>query len=167
MIRLIALASCLLFAAPALADTTVYVVRHAEKVKKEGEKDPNLTAAGQARAKALAGALRSVPLAAIYTTKYKRNRQTVAPTEAQQSKKAVVYEAHDTDGLANRIVEQHRGKAVLVAGHSNTVPGMLKSLGVKTKLTLDEDDYDNLFVVRVDDAGRAHLVHLHFGVMTP
>ncbi len=164
MIRLVVLALSLV-ASPALADTTVYVVRHAEKVK-SADKDPDLTAAGRERAKALADALRDVPIAAIYTTKYKRNRQTVAPSEARFGKTAVVVDAHATEALAERIKKAHPKASVLVAGHSNTVPELLSKLGVKHDITLDETDYDNLFIVRIDDAGRAHLTRLHFGKMT-
>lgn len=164
MIRALVLALCLV-ASPAFADTTVYVVRHAEKMQIEGEKDPDLTKEGRARAEALADALRDVPITAIYTTQYKRNRQTVAPAEKRFEKKAVVVDAHDTEGLAKRI-RASKDAAVLVAGHSNTVPEILTKLGVKHSITLDETDYDNLFVVRIDDAGAAHLVRLHFGVKT-
>jgi broad specificity phosphatase PhoE len=147
----------------ALADSTVYVVRHAEKAK--NEEDPRLTRRGRSRAETLARALRSVPLAAVYTTKYRRNRATAAPAAKQAGLSAIVVDAMDTDGLAKTIRERHDGKHVLVVGHSNTVPMILKSLGVKTPLEIDESDYDNLFVVQVAAKGGAKMSHLHFGAL--
>src|SRR5690606_31362275 len=55
------------------------VVRHAERAE-DDPRDPNLSAAGNARAAALAEALRDAPLVATYATEYRRTRQTAQPT---------------------------------------------------------------------------------------
>lgn len=162
-----ALLFTLLFAASPLvaqAETTVFVVRHAEKAK-DGGKDPDLTAEGRRRAATLADALRSEPIAAVYTTTYKRNKQTAAPTAERFGLKMTVLDADATDELAKAVKSGHDKKAVLVVGHSNTVPEILTKLGVKHDIELSEKDYDNLFVVRLD-GGKAELVRLHFGAMT-
>lgn len=153
----------LLAPASALADSTVYVVRHAEKAK--DEEDPRLTPAGKARAAELALALRSVKLSAVFTTKYRRNRETAAPAAKQAGLSAIVVDAKDYAGLAKTIRTRHDGQHVLVVGHSNTVPEILKALGVKTALAIEERDYDNLFIVQVKKAGGATMSHLHFGEM--
>jgi hypothetical protein len=36
---------------------------------------------------------------------------------------------------------------VLVVGHSNTLPEILKGLGVTEPVTIGEDEFDSLFVV--------------------
>jgi hypothetical protein len=36
---------------------------------------------------------------------------------------------------------------VLVVGHSNTIPDLLKQLGVKDAVTIADDQYDDLFIV--------------------
>jgi hypothetical protein len=55
--------------------TTVILVRHAEKADEPGA-DPALSAAGEARARALADALRDVKVAAVLTTPYRRTNAT-------------------------------------------------------------------------------------------
>ena len=47
------------------------------------------------------------------------------------------------------LVAQIRGAAgnVLVVGHSNSVPTLIKALGVADPLTIAEEEFDNLFVV--------------------
>jgi broad specificity phosphatase PhoE len=69
------LASALL--STATAQSTIFVVRHAEKA--DATKDPDLSEAGRARAEALAKALRDAKIAAIYATEFKRTQQTAAP----------------------------------------------------------------------------------------
>ena len=68
--------------------------------------------------------------------------------------------ANDAAGL----VEKVRAAAgnVLIVGHANTVPDLLKRLGVKQPVTIGEDDYDNLFVVVRHDSGEPALIRLRY-----
>ena len=79
-VLLAALVAC--YATPALAQATVFVVRHAERADDGAAKledDPDLSAAGRARAEALAAALEDAGITAIFATQYKRTHQTAAP----------------------------------------------------------------------------------------
>lgn len=152
---------------PGFADTTVYVVRHTEKAKDPGDGDPVLSESGRARARALARVLRSLELAAIYTTRYKRNRQTVAPVAKAKGLTPKIYKARATAELAAQIRRANRDARVLVAGHSNTVPAILSAFGVKPAIQLADHHYDNLFIVIVPTEGPARLEHLHFGAVDP
>jgi hypothetical protein len=49
---------------------------------------------------------------------------------------------------------------VLVVGHSNTVPAVIKQLGVTVPVTIGESDYDNLFIVTTGAEPR--MIRLHF-----
>jgi phosphohistidine phosphatase SixA len=60
------------------AATTIVVVRHAEK-SMDHPTDPSLSEAGRERARALAAALQGTGVSAIYTTQYKRTRETAQP----------------------------------------------------------------------------------------
>ena len=62
-----------------------------------------------------------------------------------------------------RLRRMEPGASALVAGHSNTVPELLTALGVKETVTIADDEYDNLFVVTLDSAGRTWLKRLRFG----
>lgn len=153
-------------AAPGSASVVVYVVRHAEKADTPGERDPELSDAGRRRAQALARTLSSVKLTAIYATQFKRTQQTVAPVAATKELEAQQYPAGKEASLAERLRAEKSGRT-LVSGHSNTVPAILKALGVDESVTLSESDYDDLFVVFIDDEGAATLQHLHYGDESP
>jgi hypothetical protein len=48
----------------------------------------------------------------------------------------------------------------LVVGHGNTIPDLLKALGITTPVSIPEDDYTEIFAVLVGDAPK--LVRLHY-----
>lgn len=142
--------------------TTVYIVRHAEKV--DQSRDAALSDAGRERAATLAWVLRDVKFDAAYSTDYQRTRNTIAPlVEAQKLDLDV---STPPTKLADAIRARNVGQTVLICGHSNTVPMLLRDLGVDftTKLL---DSYDNLFVVTLVQCERgqkpvASLQRLHY-----
>ncbi len=48
----------------------------------------------------------------------------------------------------------------LVVGHGNTIPDLLKALGIATPVSIPEDDYTEIFAVLVGDAPQ--LLRLHY-----
>jgi phosphohistidine phosphatase SixA len=48
----------------------------------------------------------------------------------------------------------------LVVGHGNTIPDLLKALGIATPVSIPEDDYTEFFAVSVGDAPQ--LLRLHY-----
>src|SRR5690606_3438451 len=72
----------------------VVVVRHAEKAD-DGGSDPALSGAGHERAASLARSLAGRNVVAIYTTGFRRTRDTVAPTATAQGLAVTVYDAHE------------------------------------------------------------------------
>lgn len=144
--------------------TVVYMVRHAEKAADDPDpRDPGLSALGRARREALGRALADVPLRAVYATEYRRTRETVQPLAEGRGLAVMVAPARDAAGLAKAILESHRGETVLVAGHSNTVPAILRALGAAEAPDLAESDYDDLFIATVSSDGSAALLRLHYG----
>ncbi|MBL8740618.1 MAG: histidine phosphatase family protein [Myxococcales bacterium] len=129
---------------------TVYLVRHAEKQPPapgaKPEKDPPLSEAGVRRAQALVGAMANVNLAAVFATQYKRTQQTVDPVAKAKGLAIEIVDAGDTPALAARI-RGLSGKAVLVAGHSNTVPEIAAALGASDGFAIEDDQFGDLFVL--------------------
>lgn len=170
--------------APGESETTVMIVRHAEKTCRRCDE---LSEAGLARAEALPVAVRTIAdkLDAVYHSDAKRTRQTVAhlkpkpPIEYARNK--------DEPKIAAEILKNHCGGNVLAAGHSTTAPIFLDALGVpSTQIDMDSwfptklasgareiylDDYDDLFVVKLcgpcDERGRRILMHRNYGATTP
>lgn len=149
--------SCVASAGPA---TTVYVLRHAEKGTGP---NPALTANGARRANSLAHLLEDHPVAAVFTSPYRRTRQTVAPLASSVGLTPEVLPADAVPTLVRQILRNYRGRTVVVVGHSNTVPRMLRQLGVADAVVLQADDYGDLFVVRIDANGAARLERRRFG----
>jgi broad specificity phosphatase PhoE len=152
----LALALALLLAPlPVRAQEVVVLVRHGEKA--DGSDDPPLSAAGEARARALAALLRDARLTAVYASERQRTQRTAAPTAEAGGLKVQVHPAKDATGLAARIrKEQPRGR-VLVVGHSNTLPAIAAAFGATDKLEIAETEYDNLLVL-VPRRGRPPMV---------
>ncbi len=146
-----------------LGFTTVYIVRHAEKTSERS--NANLTKEGKSRAEVLKWMLRDVSLDAIYTTDTTRTRQTVQPTATAKELKLTLY-TPKPGKLAETIIQQHVSQTLLVCGHSNTVPELLRSLGVSIKENILKG-YDDLFIVTIDNHSdgptpRTHLQRLHY-----
>ena len=142
-------------AAPARAQKAVLLVRHAEKVDESD--DPLLSAAGKARARALARHLGTAGVKAIYVTQYKRTGLTAAPLAAAAGLKPIVVTSDARQEVVDRIRKDNPNDVVLIVGHSNTVPELLGLLGHPEPVTIADAEYDNLFVA-VPNKGAAPTV---------
>lgn len=150
--------------APAHAETTVFVVRHAEKV--DASTDAELDGSGRERARLLADMLRDLPLDAVYASKYRRTQQTVAPAAERAGAAVTIHETAAIDSLGAALRGAARDSVdryVLVAGHSNTVIRWLNGLGITGVAELLDHEYDNLFVVTLGDGNRSRLLRLRYG----
>jgi broad specificity phosphatase PhoE len=149
---------------PAAAEPVIFVVRHAERADTGSggmptmAADPDLSAAGHARAAALATALSDANITTIYVTEYKRTKQTAAPLAERLRLSVIAGRADDTFGLVSSL-RQARTNA-LVVGHSTTVPAIIRGLGVDTPVPIGEGDYDYLFVITMGE--RPSLLVLHY-----
>lgn len=135
--------------------TVLYFARHAEKAT-EPAGDPPLTAAGEARAEALADVLRDAGIGAIYSSQFARTRATAAPLAERLGLDVTVLPIEGPDvqatvrAQARQIADDSFPHAVLVVGHSNTIPPMISELTGEPMADLADDEYDALFVVTID-----------------
>ena len=144
---ILALTGCVTAEAAATPEPVYYVVRHLHTP--EGQRDPDLTAEGQAAAQRLAAMLSSERPAAIYVSDYRRTRQTVAPLAARLGLTPIVYDPADTPGLIARV--RQGPWPVLIVGHSNTVPDIVAQLGGTRPAPLSHPDFGDIW--RVDARG--------------
>lgn len=145
--------------------TTIIVVRHAEK--ELGSGDPPLSSAGQARAELLAGMFGDVHapghIDAIYVSPTVRSQMTAAPLAARLGLTPIVAPPHDARSLARRVLHEHSGGRVLVVGHSDTVPEIVKSLtGAKGLPPIGEAEYGTMYIVTAPRVGRADFLRLTY-----
>ena len=134
--------------ATASAQKMIFVVRHAERADAGGpaQPDPALSAAGQERAKKLAAMLADAGVTAISVTNTTRAQQTAQPLATKLGLHPEIVDAADTPATLKSLKTAHANDIVLVVGHSNTVPAILKAYG-KDGVTIADTEFDNLFVI--------------------
>ena len=149
----------LLFVSVSIAwgQPVVVIVRHGEKAT-DGSSDPDLSSAGRARADALARILKDSGITAIFTSEFKRTQETAAPTAASAHVTLTVVAAKDTAALVAKL-HQLNGNA-LVVGHGDTIPNLIKALGINTPLNIPDADYSELLIVTLGD--KPQLFRLHY-----
>ena len=144
--------------------TIVIAVRHAE-TEAVTDPDPNLSLLGQERAARLARTLAEVQgergVDAVFASELRRTQQTVAPLAQSLSLPTNILPAASWSDLHRRILSDYRGKVVVVAGHSNTVPPLIEALSDQ-EVTLTENDYDRLYIVFVPRLARTRLLQLRY-----
>jgi broad specificity phosphatase PhoE len=149
------------------APTTVILVRHAEAQANAGT-DPALTEAGVARAAALCDALKDAQVKAVITTQYQRTIRTGEPlaaavkAEAVQAQTAGPLDAH-VQAIVQMVRSKYAGATIVIVGHSNTVPALVKALTGVDPGEIAHDAYDNMYIVTTTAPGTGQLVRAKYG----
>ncbi len=144
--------------------TTVILVRHADRTSNVDV----LNQAGTARAEGLARILDETNISVIYTSTANRTQQTAIPLATQLGISIATYNTGNLSSLASEIKSSHKGKIILVVGHSNTVPQTINLLGVLPTLSdIPHDEYDNLYIVTLAKNSIPKLLKMEYGADTP
>ncbi|WP_185781261.1 phosphoglycerate mutase family protein [Croceivirga lutea] len=141
--------------------TTLYFVRHAEKIKTDSsDKNPSLTAEGFERATNWSRVFKDVDFDIIYSTNFKRTQLTAKPTA--DSKNLPITNLDYKNLNFEEFINQHKGQTVLVVGHSNTTPYMVNKITGNTNYEdMNENDNGSLFVVQLTKEGKSSVIRLH------
>jgi len=122
----------------ALEPVVVFVTRHAEKGTND-PRDPDLSEAGKQRADALAAMLARAGVTHLFATELKRTQQTLAPLSKQCGAAVTVVPVADSAKLADALLALPAGSVAVIAGHSNTVPALVRRLGGTIERTTTTD----------------------------
>jgi broad specificity phosphatase PhoE len=149
------------------ATTTIIFVRHAEKELSVGD-DPGLSDAGRRRVAELTRQLIDADVVAgidaIYSTPFKRTRETVQPLADALKLEVNEYDAADRETVLEAILKNYKGKIILVVGHSDTLPELIANLGASKNVPpIDEMEYDNIFIISIPWFGKTKTIRLRFG----
>lgn len=106
----------------------VFLVRHAEKAPAP-PKDPALTEVGATRALALRDLLADAGVTHLFASEFVRTQATVAPLAQRLGKEVVVFGAARPEELLAQLRALPAGAVAVVAGHSNTIPALVRALG--------------------------------------
>jgi len=147
----------LLLITAANAAPVIFIVRHAEKTR-ASDNDPDLSLQGQKRADSLAHILKDSQITSVFVTEFKRTQETAAPTAKAAHVSSTMIPASDVGALVEELRALNGN--VLVVGHGNTIPDLLKALGIATPVSIPEDDYSEIFVVLLGDPPQ--LLRLHY-----
>lgn len=142
LLRRLALALAVLLPGVALAEPgMVYLVRHGEKASVG--KDPELTPQGRLRARNIAALLHRTGIQAIFSTPTTRTLQTAQPLAQRLGIPVQQYAADAPRALVEKAKTLHG--AVLVVGHSNTLPELVRLFGGAPGAQIGDDEYDRLY----------------------
>jgi 2,3-bisphosphoglycerate-dependent phosphoglycerate mutase len=149
--------------------TTIIFVRHAEKAATP-EDDPALSPAGERRVAELTRQLIYADVVAgvdaIYSTPYRRTLQTARPLAEALD---LPIDRYDPDpgqyeAFLEDLVDRHKGKIILVVGHSDTLPQLIAELGASKKVPpIAENEYDNIYIISIPWFGKTKTIRLRYG----
>jgi probable phosphoglycerate mutase len=139
--------------------TTVLLVRHAERA------NDSLTAHGWIRAEQLSHVALKTGVSAVYASTAARTQQTVGRLADLRGLELRTYT--DTETLAQKILTEHEGEVILVAGHQPTVPQIISMLGGESSACDIDAEYDNLCVITMLGDGKVEVMNLQYGEPTP
>jgi len=142
----------------------IYLVRHAEKGPGD---DPLLTGEGNKRAGDLVRVLKTRKIGRIYVTEYKRTQNTSDSLRIQLGIDTAHY-LSDTSRIKELLhkirVNHDMNRPILIIGHSNTIPLLIRKLGVShyPKDNIPENEFDNLFLLTYKN-GKPSLKKMKYG----
>ena len=142
---------------------TLYLVRHAEK-QSDGSRDPALTEIGKNRSEQLAVWFQDKGITDIWSSDYKRTRNTAMPLVTGLGLELSIYDPGNLPGLAKKLRQQQH--TALIVGHSNTTPELARLLCDCFVEDMDESEYDRLIVISISGSNtevttlhQNHLLH--------
>ncbi len=151
---MMAVVMCAVATVTQAAESTYYVVRHAEKM--DGD-DPLLTAKGLRRAAHISDMLKGAPIKAIYSTDTNRTIMTATATAADKGVAIELFSTDDLSAFADML--KTREGTFLIVAHSSSTPDLASLLSGEDIPKLDESDYEQMFKVVITD-GRAVLTKM-------
>ena len=133
--------------------TTFYFIRHAEKnTSNPADRNPDLVEKGVMRVDVWSRVFSRVDFDIIYSTDYKRTRNTALPIAEKKKLPLTYYSPNDFDSV--RFMKKNLGKTLLIVGHSNTVPSMVNALiGKNQYKQINETNYANLYIINITESG--------------
>ncbi|WP_247664637.1 phosphoglycerate mutase family protein [Pseudoalteromonas sp. MMG010] len=123
---------------------TIYLFRHSEK---QLGQNPSLSLQGQQRANRLIDLISADDTVSLFSTDYKRTRETAAPLSDFFNIPVQIYNARALDKLKQRIIQQNN--TVVVIGHSNTTPQLAQLLSNEEIEKMAEDNFNEYYILQL------------------
>ena len=147
VLAVVLLGSCSIYC----QNKTIVLVRHAERAADTdmNKGDPELSAEGRERALRLVKIVRKYKPHEIFSSDFKRARQTAEPIAVYRGKQVQIYDPKKPADLVQKMMTS-KTEHYLIVGHSNTIPA-LANLLMKKQLfqSLDDSEYGAIWVVKI------------------
>lgn len=136
-------------------ETTIILLRHAEKDTSSGadKVNPDLAPEGKQRAERLVETIKKYKPEQIFSTNFKRTRATVLPLAEKINPiyriQIQIYNFDELENFANQLLKS-KAKTVVVVGHNTTTP-MLANLLIKQDKyqALGDSEYDKIWIIKI------------------
>lgn len=136
-------------------EITFILIRHAEKdISPAANKaDPDLTAEGRQRAEKLFETVKGYEPSRIFSTIFRRNRETVAPLADKLNPnyrlQVQFYDHAELEDFAEQLMKLN-AKTVVVVGHNSTTPDLANLLVKQNKYKhLAETEYNKMWIIKI------------------
>ena len=101
---------------------------------------------GFIRAEALADSLSLIQNGIIFSSEFKRTQQTVNPLAKKWNSDILIHTASDPEGQIKKALEKCN-KTVIISGHPNTIPNLIRLFGINDELKIEDDQYGDLYKI--------------------
>jgi len=95
--------------------------------------------------------MEDITLGLIYSSEYTRTQQTVAPLAKQWNSDIIIKTAKDPEAQVEAALS-NCNQHVVIAGHSNTIPNLISLFGVEEAITIEDNQYGDLFIIEWENA---------------
>ncbi len=150
------------------ATTTVIVTRHADQPESQAA-DPALSREGERRARELARVLGDIDVIAgvdaIFVSPTRRAVETSIPlAQLNDAPVHTIKDPEDVEALELRILDEYKGKIVLVITEPEIIqPFIAEMHGSKKLPDIEDDEYDNIYIVSIPWFGKVKTLRIHYG----
>jgi len=155
--------ACLLASSSVNAQETVFVIRHAEQ-ELTGLIDAELRSEGRERATYWATILRPSGLDLVVTTEIERSRATGAIIAEALGVPRVEFNRGGSLAIAKFLRENYPDDVILVVGHSDSIPKLLRSFGYQDTFPISTAAYGWLFIVTPLENGPPAVARLNINL---
>jgi broad specificity phosphatase PhoE len=155
--------ACLLASGSLSAQEAVFVIRHAEQ-ELTGTVDAGLLPEGRERATDWATILRPSRIDLVVTTEIQRSRDTGAIIAEALEVPRVEFSRGASSSIAEFLRENYPEDVVLVVGHSETIPKLLRSFGYADTFPISRSAYGWLFIVTPLENGPPAVARLNINL---
>jgi broad specificity phosphatase PhoE len=147
--------------------TTVIFVRYAD-VDPGDDGNPGLNRAGQRRAEELVRFIGDINVVssvdAIFATQFRNTQETAEPLAKLLQMPVQVIDADNVRGLTDLILQEYKGRIVLVITNRKALPQLIQRFhGSKNLPSMDDSEYDNLYIVSIPWYGKVKTLRLKYG----